>query len=66
MRAIHLPDPLPGYVRELTVLVRPGDAVRPFENAGDRIGQVLVSGDDVPQCLARLEAVLNEIVIEVQ
>ncbi len=66
VRAIHLPDPLPGYVRELTVLVRPGDAVRPFENAGDRIGQVLVSGDDVPQCLARLEAVLNEIVIEVQ
>ena len=66
VRAVRLPDPLPAYVEELTVLVRPGDRVRVFENAGDRIGQVLVSGDDVPQCLARLQSVLDHIEIEVQ
>ena len=66
VRAVRLPEPLPDYVKELTVLAKPGDAVRPFETAGDRIGQVLVSGGDVPECLARLEDILNKIVIEVQ
>lgn len=66
VRAISLPDRLPEYVSGLTVLPKVGDRVRRFENAGDRIGQVLVTGEDVRQCLLRLRDVVSQIKIEVQ
>lgn len=66
VRAIALPDPLPDYVRGLTLLVKPGDRVRRFENAGDRIGQALVLGSSAEQCLARLDETLGQIKIEVE
>ena len=66
VRAISLPEKLPDYVSGLTVLPRAGDRVRRFENAGDRIGQVLVTGGSAQQCLQRLEDIISRIGIEVQ
>ena len=66
VRAVSLPEELPDYVSGLTVLPKAGDRVRRFENAGDRIGQVLVTGEDTQQCLQRLEDIISRIGIEVQ
>lgn len=62
-RAVIPADP-PPYVRELTLLVGPGDRVRAFENAGDRIGQFIVTGDSVPECLDRVRETLSAVRIE--
>lgn len=64
--AAQVPAGLPDYVRECTLIVRPGDRVRAFENAGDRIGQLIVTGDSVPECLDRVEETLAAVRIEVE
>ena len=66
VRAVSLPERLPDHVRGLSLLAGPGDRVRRFENAGDRIGQVLVLGDSAEECLARLSRIMEQISIEVE
>lgn len=49
---------------DLQFNVGPGDEVRKYENGRDRIGQVIVKGDILPDCNRRLEEVLAKIKIE--
>lgn len=64
VRRVTLPEKLPAYVRELTVFAEPGDRVRAFENAGDRIGQLIVTGRSVPECLDRVQETIAAVRIE--
>lgn len=49
---------------DLQFNIGPGDEVRKYENGRDRIGQVIVKGDILPDCNRRLEEVLAKIKIE--
>lgn len=53
-----------GDIADLTLLIHEGDRVNKFTNAKDRIGQVIVSGETLEGCLARIEEVLHGIRIE--
>ena len=65
VRSLSVPETLPEGVRELTLLVAPGDTVRRFSNAGDRIGQTVVTGTDTADCLRRIDEVLAQVRVEV-
>ncbi len=49
---------------DLQFNIAPGDAVRKYENGRDRIGQVIIKEDILPDCNKRLEEVLSKIKIE--
>ncbi len=66
VHSIRLPKPLPENVHQVRLLVREGDQVHAFSQTGDRIGQVIVSGDSPDDCRQRLDALLTQIEIEVQ
>ncbi len=65
VRSVTLPEPLPEGVRELTLFAGPGDTVRAFENAGDRVGQLVVTGESAEDCLRLTERVIAQIRWEV-
>ena len=66
IRSIGMPSALPEYVRDLHLIVGAGDHVRHFADAGDRIGQLIVTGPDVPACMERIEEILAQLRIEVE
>ncbi len=65
VRSIRMPETLPDTVHDLHLIVGEGDAVRKFTSAGDRIGQLIVSGPSVPDCLDLIEQTLSKLHIEV-
>lgn len=64
----HIDNPFSagGDIYDLSLLIREGDTVNKFSNAKDRIGQVIVSGDTLESCLARIDEVLAGLRIEVE
>ncbi len=66
VRSVDLPDPLPEGVRELTLLIGPGDAVHKFSNAGDRIGQTVVTAPTAGDCLRRIDELFRLVRVEVE
>lgn len=66
VRRIRMPEALDPDVYQLLLIVEEGSAVRRFSDAGDRIGQLIVSGEDVPACRALIGRTLSELVIEVE
>lgn len=55
-----------GNLVDLSFNIQKGDRVRLMENGRDRIGQVIVKGDALPECRAFLEGVLERIQVEVR
>lgn len=49
---------------ELSFNVEPGEEIRRYENGRDRLGQVILKGDTLDKCEARLGEVLSKIDIE--
>lgn len=66
VRRIELPEALSPDVYQLSLIVSEGSRVRRFSDAGDRIGQLIVSGEDVPYCLRLIEETLQEVHIEIE
>ena len=41
----------------IDIYVKPGDAIRKFEDGKDRLGQVVVTGERVEDCFKRLDEI---------
>ena len=52
------------WLRDLSFNIKPGDAVKAYTNGRDRIGQVIITGEDLKQCEKRLDSVLKKIRLE--
>jgi len=66
VKRIENPFTVGGDIYDLSLLIREGDTVEKFTNAKDRIGQVIVSGESLDDCLARIDGVLAGLKIEVE
>lgn len=53
-------------IYDLSLIIQEGDTINKFTNAKDRIGQVIVSGKTVEECLQRIDTILTQIKIEVE
>ena len=49
---------------DLSFNIQPGDTVRRYENGIDRLGQVILTGENLDACEKRLEEILSKINIE--
>lgn len=65
IRSIKMPEPLSDSVFDMHLIVQEGDTIRSFSDAGDRIGQIIVSGDSVPACMELIDSTLAQLQIEV-
>lgn len=65
IRSIKMPETLPDSVFDMHLIVQEGDTIRSFSDAGDRIGQIIVSGDSVPACMELIDSTLAQLQIEV-
>ena len=61
LRRIECPAELPEAVADLSFCVREGDTLRPMENGRDRIGQIIVTGEDAGTCRKTMQCVMDEI-----
>lgn len=66
VRSIHNPVVMDESIYDLSFIIQPGDTIQKFTNAKDRIGQVIVSGKDTPDCLKKIDDILAQIEIEVE
>ncbi len=66
VRSIRMPESLSPQVHDLHLIVKENDTVRRFSTAGDRIGQIIVSGPSVPDCLELIDTTLGQLHIEVE
>ena len=66
IRSIKMPEALSDSVFDMHLIVQEGDAIRSFSDAGDRIGQIIVSGDSVPACMELIDRTLAQLQIEVE
>jgi biotin carboxylase len=66
VKAIHNDVVMDEHIYDLSLIIKPGDTINRFTNAKDRLGQVIVSGDTLEQCLQRVDQVLTQIKIEVE
>lgn len=54
------------YIKELTLDVKTGDLVSEYWSSKNKIGQVVVTGDDIEKCRANMNQVLSNIEVEVE
>lgn len=66
IRSVKMPKNLPDSIFDLHLIVGEGDTIRSFSDAGDRIGQIIVSGDSVPACMDLIDSTLAQLQIEVE
>lgn len=66
IRSIKMPEALSDSVFDMHLIVQEGDTIRSFSDAGDRIGQIIVSGDSVPACMELIDCTLALLQIEVE
>ena len=57
----NIPD---DHILNLSLYLKPGDLVHRYTNGRDRLGQVIIKGDTLPDCRQRLDEVLAKINIE--
>ena len=64
----HIENPvvMDKHIYDLSLIVQEGDSVNKFTNAKDRVGQVIVSGESLGDCLSRIDKILAQIKIEVE
>lgn len=66
LSGIAVPEPLPDYVYDLSFNCREEAPVRRMRSGADRIGQLIVTGEDAGQCHERIREVLSQIEIRVK
>lgn len=66
VEAIRVPEKLPEGVVDLSFNIGKGSRVQPMENGRDRIGQLIVKGETLEACYEKMEAVLDQIHLEMQ
>lgn len=66
VEAIRVPEKLPEGVVDLSFNIGKGSRVQPMENGRDRIGQLIVKGETLEVCYEKMEAVLDQIHLEMQ
>lgn len=64
VKAIHNSNAAAEDIVDLSFNIQPGDFVRRYENGIDRIGQVILQGENLETCEKRLEEILSKINIE--
>ena len=57
----NLPDV---HIVDISLYLKPGDFVCRYTNGRDRLGQIIIKGDTLPDCRRRLDEVLAKINIE--
>ena len=65
LSGIDVPEKLPDYVYDLSFNCRKKDPVRRMRSGADRIGQLIVQGEDAEQCHERIREILSQIKIRV-
>ena len=65
LSGIDVPERLPEYVYDLSFNCSKKDPVRRMRSGADRIGQVIVKGEDAEQCHERIREILSRIKIRV-
>ena len=65
LSGIDVPERLPEYVYDLSFNCSKKDPVRRMRSGADRIGQVIVKGEDTEQCHERIREILSRIKIRV-
>lgn len=66
VKRIENPVVMDGHIYDLSLIIQEGDTINKFTNAKDRIGQVIVSGESLEDCLRRIDEILSQIKIEVE
>ena len=66
IKSIENPVVMDEHIYDLSLIVQEGDSVNKFTNAKDRVGQVIVSGESLDDCLSRIDEILAQIKIEVE
>ena len=66
VEAVRIPEVLPEGVVDLSFNIEKGSQVQPMENGRDRIGQLIIRGNDLNQCYDRMETVLSQIHLEMK
>lgn len=64
VKALHNANDPAEDIFDLSFNIKPGDEVRRYENGRDRLGQVILTGDNLDACEKRLNQVLSKINIE--
>lgn len=64
VKAIHNKNARAEDIVDLSFNIQPGDTVRRYENGIDRLGQVILKGENLDACEKRLEEILSKINIE--
>lgn len=64
VKAIHNRNYETEDIVDLSFNIKPGDAVRRYENGIDRLGQVILKGKDLDDCEKKLKEILSKISIE--
>ena len=66
IRKIHNENPPDDEILELSFNVAAGDEVRPYTNGRDRIGQVIIKGENLASCRKKLKRVISNIHLELE
>ena len=64
VKAIHNDNPEAEDIIDLSFNIEPGEQVHRYTNGRDRIGQIILTGDSLYGCEARLQEILSKINIE--
>jgi hypothetical protein len=59
-------DPSDPHIVQIYFNIEPGDEVRPYTNGRDRIGQIIIRGENLENCGHILEKAMGRIRIELE
>lgn len=66
VKKIIVPNENDNDVYECSLIIKEGDYVNKFQNAKDRIGQIIVKGDNLLDCTEKMRKVMDSIEIELE
>ncbi|QHO91315.1 hypothetical protein CWT12_08305 [Actinomyces sp. 432] len=64
--AVSVPGDLPDWVQDLSLFRGPGDHLNGFTSSNDCLGQVVVRGQDLPQCQQRAATLAAQVSFNLQ